>query len=90
MNSVNISDCWVFSLGKLLGIECTLEAETSVSNLTQYKLFIGDDKNNMPFGVTFFNICDFYTCLHNLLLVLNHSLSSLDFSVRLKPVTSMF
>jgi len=27
---------------KLLGIECTLEAETSVSNLTQYKLFIGD------------------------------------------------
>ena len=39
---------------KLLGIECTLEAETSVSNLTQYKLFIGDDKkNNTPFGVTF-------------------------------------
>jgi len=27
---------------KLLGIECTLEAETLVSNLTQYKLFIGD------------------------------------------------
>ena len=38
---------------KLLGIECTLEAETLVSNLTQYKLFIGDDKN-MPFGVTSF------------------------------------
>ena len=36
---------------KLLGIECTLEA--SVSNLPQYKIFIGDDKNNMPFGVTF-------------------------------------
>ena len=35
------------------GIECTLEAETSVSNLTRYKLFIGDDKNNAPFGVTF-------------------------------------
>ena len=29
---------------KFLGIECTLEAETSVSKLTQYKLFIGDDK----------------------------------------------
>ena len=29
---------------KFLGIESTLEAETSVSNLTQYKLFIGDDK----------------------------------------------
>ena len=29
---------------KFLGIACTLEAETSVSNLTQYKLFIGDDK----------------------------------------------
>ena len=27
-----------------LGIECTLEAETSVSNLTQYHLFIGDGK----------------------------------------------
>jgi len=27
-----------------LGIECTLEAEASVSNLTQYKLFTGDDK----------------------------------------------
>ena len=38
---------------KLIGIECTLEAETSVSNITQYKLYIGDDKNNMPFGVTF-------------------------------------
>ena len=38
---------------RFLGIECTLEAETSVSNLTQYKLFIGDDENNMPFGVTF-------------------------------------
>ena len=29
---------------KFLGIECTLEPETSVSNLTQYKLCIGDDK----------------------------------------------
>ena len=38
---------------KFFGIECTLEAETSVSNLTQYKLFIGDDKKNMLFGVTF-------------------------------------
>ena len=27
-----------------LGIECTLEAETLMSNLTQYKLFIGNDK----------------------------------------------
>jgi len=27
-----------------LGIECTLEAETLVSNLTQYKPFIGDKK----------------------------------------------
>jgi len=35
-----------------LGIECTLEAETSVSNLTQYKLFIGDDKKSMLSGVT--------------------------------------
>ena len=25
-------------------VECTLEPETSVSNLTQYKLCIGDDK----------------------------------------------
>ena len=38
---------------RFLGIECTVEAETSVSNLTQYKLFIGGDKNNMPFGVAF-------------------------------------
>ena len=29
---------------KFSGIECTLEAETSVSNLTQHKIFIGDDK----------------------------------------------
>ena len=29
---------------KFIGIECTLEAETSLSNLIQYKLFIGDDK----------------------------------------------
>ena len=29
---------------KFLGTECTLEAETSASNLTQYKLFIGVDK----------------------------------------------
>ena len=28
---------------KFLPMECTLEAETSVSNLTQYKLFISDD-----------------------------------------------
>ena len=39
---------------KLLGIECTLEAETSVSNLTQYNSFIGVDKYNTPFGVTSF------------------------------------
>ena len=38
---------------KFLAMECTLEAETSVSNLTQYKLFIGDDKKNTLFGVTF-------------------------------------
>ena len=39
---------------KFLVMECTLEAETSVSNLTQYKLFIGDDKKIiMLFGVTF-------------------------------------
>ena len=24
-----------------------------MSNLTQYKIFIGDDKNNTPFGVAF-------------------------------------
>ena len=29
---------------KFLVMECTLVAETSVSNLTLYKLFIGDDK----------------------------------------------
>ena len=34
-------------------MECTLEAETSVSNFTQYKLFIGDDKKNTFFGMTF-------------------------------------
>ena len=37
---------------------CILEAETSVSNLTQYnvmyKLFIGDDNKNTPFEVTSF------------------------------------
>ena len=38
---------------RFLGMECTLEAETLVSNLTQYKRFNGDDKNDMPFGVTF-------------------------------------
>ena len=38
---------------KFLGIECTLEAETSVSNLTQYKRFTGADKKNTLFGVTF-------------------------------------
>ena len=36
-----------------LAMECTLEAGTSVSNLTQYKLFIGDDKKNTLFGVIF-------------------------------------
>ena len=35
------------------GIACTLEAETSVINLTQYKLFIGDDKKITISGVTF-------------------------------------
>ena len=34
-------------------MECTLEAETSVTNLTQCKLFIGDDKKNTFFGMTF-------------------------------------
>jgi len=34
---------------KFLGIECTLEAETSVSSLTQYKLFTGDDKKKDAF-----------------------------------------
>ena len=34
---------------KFLGIECTLEAETSVSNFTQCKLFIGDDKTKYAF-----------------------------------------
>ena len=38
---------------KFLGTECTLETETSVSNLTQYKLFIGVDKKKMLSGVTF-------------------------------------
>jgi len=38
---------------KRLGIECILEAETLVSNLTQYKLFIGDDKKKMLSEVTF-------------------------------------
>ena len=38
---------------KFLVMDCALEAETSVSNLTQYKLFFGDDKKNMLFGVTF-------------------------------------
>ena len=44
---------------EFLGIACTLEAETSVVNLTQYKLFIGDDKKNTISGVTFsFNPSD--------------------------------
>ena len=47
---------------KFLGIECTLEAETSVSNLTQYKLFIGDDQKNTLFGVTFS-----FNCLEQIL-----------------------
>jgi len=34
-------------------MECTLEAETSVSNSTQYKLFIGDDKKYTLFGMTY-------------------------------------
>ena len=34
---------------EFLGIACTLEAETSVVNLTQYKLFIGDDKKKYDF-----------------------------------------
>ena len=38
---------------KFLGTECTLEAETSVSNLTQNKLLIGVDKKKMLSGVTF-------------------------------------
>ena len=34
-----------------------------MSNLTQYKIFIGDDKNNTPFGVAFsFNYGDTYLC----------------------------
>ena len=37
---------------------CTLEAETSVINLTPYKLFIGDERKNTISGVTFsFNVC---------------------------------
>ena len=36
-----------------LHINGALEAETSVSNLTQHKLFIGDNKKNTLFGVTF-------------------------------------
>jgi len=38
---------------KFLGTERTFEAETSVSNLTQYELFIGVDKKKMLSGVTF-------------------------------------
>jgi len=34
-------------------IECTLEAETSASNSTQYKLFIGDDKKCTLSRMTF-------------------------------------
>jgi len=34
---------------QFVGIECTLEAETSVSNQTQYKLFVGDDKKKIRF-----------------------------------------
>ena len=38
--------CWILGFfgDQFFGIACTLEAETSVSKLTQYKLFIGDDK----------------------------------------------
>ena len=46
------ADARVFG-DKFLAMDYTLEAETSVSNLTQYKLFIGDDKKNTLFGVTF-------------------------------------
>ena len=42
-----------FSEDLFLGIIYTLEAETLVKNLIQYKLFIGDDKKNMLFGMTF-------------------------------------
>ena len=34
-------------------VSSILFSETSVSNLTQYKLFIGDDKKDILFGVTF-------------------------------------
>jgi len=51
---------------KFLGIACTLEAETSVSNLTQYKLFIGDDKKKMLSGVTFsFNFLESSTQVYS-------------------------
>jgi len=42
-----------FNGDKFLGIKCILEAEPSVSNLTQYKPFIADDKKKMLSGVTF-------------------------------------
>ena len=45
--------CQILDLFICLGIECTLEAETLVSNLTQYKLCIGGDKTNTLFIVTF-------------------------------------
>ena len=38
---------WILGFfGEFFRIACTLEAETSVSNSTQYKLFIGDDEKN--------------------------------------------
>ena len=36
-----------------MGTACTLEAETSVINLTQYKPFIDNDKKNTLSGVIF-------------------------------------
>ena len=35
---------------QFLGIECTSEAETSLSYLCQYKVVIGNDKQNTLFG----------------------------------------
>ena len=35
---------WASLETNFLPIECTLEVKTSVSNLTRFKLFIGDDK----------------------------------------------
>ena len=63
----------------------TLEAQTSVSNLTQYKLFIGDDRKNMLFGVTFlFKVGVFFSCpydrviTHDILRIFNEVIFLLD------------